>query len=83
MAEQKVPQLMPPGVLVTTPLPVPLLLRVSKLFVAVALKVAVTLRALSMLTVQLLFVPLHAPPQPAKLLPDAAWAFKVTWAPDA
>ena len=40
------------------------------------------LRALSMLTVQAP-MPEHAPLQPAKLLPDAAWALKVTCVPAA
>ena len=46
------------------------------------LKLAVTLRALAMLTLQLP-VPLQAPPQPAKLLPDAGCAVKVTCVPAA
>ena len=75
-------QLNPLGLLLTLPVPVPLLLRVTKRFVAVTLKVAVTLRALLMLTVQLP-VPLQAPPQPAKLLPDAGCAVKVTCVPAA
>ena len=64
-------QFKPLGLLLTLPVPVPVLLRVTKRFVAVTLKVAVTLRALSMLTVQLP-VPKHAPLQPAKLLPVSA-----------
>ena len=75
-------QLKPPGSLLTLPVPVPLLLRVTQRFVAATLKVAVTLRALSMLTVQ---EPLlkHAPLQPAKLLPEAGSAVKVTCVPAA
>ena len=75
-------QLKPLGLLVTLPAPVPDLVSVTKRVVAAAVKLAVTLRALSMLTVQLL-VPLQAPPQPVKLLPDAGYAVKVTDAPAA
>lgn len=75
-------QLKPLGVLLTLPVPVPLLLKVTMRFVAVTLKMAVTLRAALIVTAQLLFVPLHAPLQPAKLLPVLAWAYKVTWVPD-
>ena len=42
-----------------------------------ALKLAVTLRAIFMATVQVSAVPLQAPPQPTKLLPLLAWARKV------
>ena len=73
-------QLKPLGLLVTLPAPVPDLVSVTKRVVAAAVKLAVTLRALSMLTVQLL-VPLQAPPQPVKLLPDAGYATKVTDVP--
>ena len=78
--EQVLPQLRPAGLLVTLPVPVPDLVSVTKRVVAAVVKLAVTLRALSMLTVQLL-VPLQAPPQPVKLLPDAGYATKVTDVP--
>ena len=42
------------------------------------MKVAVTLRAAVMLTVQLLALPEQEPTQPAKVLPVAACAVKVT-----
>ena len=75
-------QVTPGGVMVTLPVPLPALFRVNGRVVVVVPKLAVTLRALSMLTVQLL-VPLQAPPQPVKLLPDAGYAVKVTYAPAA
>ena len=80
--EQVLPQLRPAGLLVTLPVPVPDLVSVTKRVVAAVVKLAVTLRALSMLTVQLL-VPVQAPLQPVKLLPDAGCAFKVTDVPAA
>ena len=81
--EQPCAQLKPLGLLVTLPVPVPLFVRVTMRFEAVKLKVAVTLRAALIVTVQLLLAPMQAPLHPVKLLPDAAWAFKVTWVPEA
>ena len=75
-------QLKPLGLLVTLPVPVPDLVIVTKRVVAAVVKLAVTLRALSMLTVQLL-VPVQAPLQPVKLLPDVGCAVKVTDVPAA
>lgn len=46
------------------------------------LKVAVTALAALIDRVQVLDEPLHAPPQPVKVLPDAAVAVRVTLAPD-
>ena len=66
--------------MVTLPVPLPALFRVNGRVVVVVPKLAVTLRALSMLTVQLL-VPLQAPPQPANVLPDAGCVLNVTNVP--
>ena len=75
-------QLKPLGLLVTLPVPAPDLVSVTRRGVAAAVKLTVTLRALSMLTVQLL-VPVQAPLQPVKLLPDVGCAVKVTDVPAA
>ena len=80
---QSVAQLKPLGLLLTLPVPVPILLRVTMRFVAATLKLAVTLRAALIVTEQLLLVPVQAPLQPAKLLPDAACAVNVTCVPAA
>ena len=73
---------MPDGEEVTVPVPVPALLTLSvKLLVVVVLKVAVTERAELMVTLQEP-LPEHAPPQPAKLDPDAAAAVRVTTVPE-
>ena len=79
---QPAAQLNPLGLLVTLPVPVPDLVSVTKRVVAAVVKLAVTLRALSMLTVQLL-VPVQAPLQPLNVLPDAGCALKVTDVPAA
>src|SRR5215471_9470833 len=72
-------QLIPAGLLVTVPLPVPATLTVSGCGSKV--KVAVTLRAWVMLTVQGP-VPLHPSPlQPANVAPLAAAAVNVTLVP--
>ena len=68
--------------LVTLPVPAPDLVSVTRRGVAAAVKLAVTLRALSMLTVQLL-VPVQAPLQPVNVLPDVDCAAKVTDVPAA
>ena len=69
------PQLIPAGALVTVPLPVPALLTVSAKVCGV--KVAVTVVAALMLTVQAP-VPVHAPVQPLKVEPAAGVAVNVT-----
>ena len=69
--------------MVTLPVPLPALFRTNGRVAVVELKLAVTLRALLMLTLQLLAVPLQAPLQPVKLLPEAACAIKVTDVPAA
>ena len=63
--EQEAPQEMPLGLLVTVPLPV--FVRVTVRVVAVAVKVAETLLAADMLTVQVLEDPAQAPPQLVKV----------------
>ena len=83
---QVAPQLMPPGLLETLPVPVPDLVTVSAKFVGaggVVVKLAVTLCAALIVTAQVEAVPLHAPPQPVKLEPLSGAAVKVTLEPDA
>ncbi|MCB1609114.1 MAG: hypothetical protein KDI71_19290, partial [Xanthomonadales bacterium] len=76
--EQVLPQLMPLGLLVIVPLPVPALLTdKAKVDGGVTLNVAVTLRAWLMTTKQVP-VPEQAPPQPAKVDPVTAEAVSVT-----
>src|SRR5438445_771771 len=78
LAAQVAPQVMPAGALVTAPLPVPALLTVS---VKVGVKVAVTVVAAEMVTVQVP-VPEQPPPvQPAKVEPAAGAAVSVTVVP--
>jgi hypothetical protein len=75
MAEQVEPQLMPPELLVTVPVPVPCL-EIARTLATT--KVAVTALSLSMVTTQVP-VPLHeAPLHPVKMYPDAAVAVRVT-----
>jgi hypothetical protein len=72
--------LIPGGELVTLPLPVPFFPTVSVWLggtSGIRLKVAVTERAWSMVTVQAP-VPEQAPPQPAKLEPASAVGVSVT-----
>ena len=81
LAEQVAPQLMPAGVLVTVPEPVPDLVTVSaKLFVDCA-KLATTVVAAVMVRVQVP-VPSHGPaPQPVKVEPVAGVAVSVIAVP--
>jgi len=76
---QVVPQLIPLGLEVTVPVPVPARVTPSANVDAV-LNVAVTARAWLIATVQVL-VPVHAPLQPAKLAPLPAAAVSVTDVP--
>ena len=80
---QSAAQVKPLGLLLTLPVPLPILFKVTKRVLLATLKLAVTLRAALIVTEQLLLVPVQAPPQPAKLLPDAAWAVNVTCVPAA
>jgi hypothetical protein len=70
-------QLMPAGLLVTCPVPVPASATVRDATSAV--KVADTLSAALIVMVQ---APVHAPPHPAKVDPAAAEAVKITCVPD-
>jgi hypothetical protein len=81
LALQVLPQLMPLGVLVTVPLPVPARLTLSTGAAVGKLNVAVTVAfADSVMTHEL--VPLHAPDQPTKVDPDAGDATSVTLVPE-
>ena len=77
------PQLMPPGLLVIPPVPAPAFVTVSAKFVppvGTVFQVAVTAFAALMVTVQVVALPLHAPPHDAKLEPAAGAALRVTLA---
>lgn len=78
-ATQVAPQEMPAGEDVTDPVPAPE--RATVKFAVLRVKVAETLRAAVMVTVQVDAVPVQAPLQPAKLLPDAGTAVRVTDVP--
>lgn len=78
---QVVPQLMPLGLLVTVPVPVPAFEMEINRVVDVAVKLAVTLVAALTLTVHELEAPEQAPLQPEKVLPVVATADKVTLVP--
>jgi len=71
--------LIPDGLEVTVPLPVPALVTVSVYICT--LNVAVTLRAWLMVTWQVLAVPEHAPLHPWNVDPDLAVAVSVTTVP--
>jgi hypothetical protein len=78
-AEQTLPQLIPAGLLVTVPLPVPLLVTDKrKVCAGCGLKVAAHERAMSMVTTPLLQ---PVPVQPAKVEPVAGVAVSVTSVP--
>jgi hypothetical protein len=76
LAEQVTPQLMPAGELVTVPAAVPALVTVS--VSGIGVKVAVTVFAALMDTVQVVVVPVQAPDQLVKLEPALAAAVMVT-----
>jgi hypothetical protein len=76
LVAQVAPQLMPVGELVTVPSPVPALVTVNGTRTAV--KLAVTVFAAPILTVQVLAVPVQAPDQPLKVDPVVVAAVKVT-----
>jgi hypothetical protein len=81
VAVQDDPQSMPAGVEVTTPVPVPLLVTVSR-YVGVTLKRAVTLRARFIVTVHTGLEPLQPFDQLANADPGAGVAVNVTIVPD-
>ena len=68
-------QVTPGGVMVTLPVPLPALFRVKGR--VVVLKLAVTSTALLPAAMVQVPVPVHAPLQPANVLPLAAWATRV------
>ena len=78
LAVQLCGQLIPAGVLVTVPAPLPTLFTVSWMGEAVALKVAVTEVAAFREMVQVVLVPLQPPDQSANLEPDLAAAVSLT-----
>ena len=78
LALQVPPQLIPAGLLMTVPVPLPVLLIVS--VVGAAVKVAATVCVPFMTTTQGP-VPLQAPPQPAKVEPPVGVAVSVTVLP--
>jgi hypothetical protein len=80
LAEQVVGQLIPEGELDTVPLPVPASVTLSKKFVGVVLKVAVTACAAFIVTLQVP-VPEQAPLQPANIEPVPGAAVNVTMVP--
>jgi hypothetical protein len=79
-AEHVVPQEIPEGVLVTAPVPVPLLDTARVKGPGFAVKFALTDFAASMVTLQAP-VPLHAPLQPANVEPESGAAVRFTTAP--
>jgi hypothetical protein len=80
LAEHVVPQEIPEGVLVTAPVPVPLLDTVRVKGPAFAVKVAPTDLAASMVTLQAP-VPVQAPLQPANVEPESGVAVRFTTVP--
>lgn len=80
LAEHVVPQLMPLGLLVTVPLPVPARVTLKLGCAGAVPKVAVTVVFAVSLTVQVL-VPEHDPPHPVKLEPELGVAVSVTEVP--
>jgi len=71
---------MPAGLEVTKPVPAPAVVTLRTYVGTTALKLAVTLFAASIVTVQAP-VPVHAPLQPVKVLAPFGVAFSVTAAP--
>lgn len=81
LAVQVRPQSMPAGFDATLPEPVPTWVTVRAALTTAELKVAVTVCAALIVTVQLNVVPVQLPDQPAKLAPLLTTAFKVTAVP--
>jgi uncharacterized RmlC-like cupin family protein len=79
-AEQVDPQLIPVGDDVTVPDPVPVFDTLNKKDEGP--KFAVTVRAWDMVTLQVVFVPVQAPDQPANREPELAVAVRVTTVPE-
>jgi hypothetical protein len=78
-AMQSLPQLIPAGLLVTMPLPVPVFVTVrTGLFE----NVAVTVRGPFICRVHVEVLPVQAPLQPANVAPAVAWAVSVTPVPN-
>jgi hypothetical protein len=80
LAEHVAPQEIPEGVLVTVPVPVPLLATVRVKGPGFAVKLALTDFAASMVTLHAP-VPLQAPLQPANVEPESGVAVRFTTAP--
>jgi hypothetical protein len=76
LAAQVAPQLTPAGVLTTVPAPVPALVTVS--FIGIGKKLAVTVFARLITTVQVVVAPVQAPVQALNFEPDAAVAVNLT-----
>jgi hypothetical protein len=81
LALQVDPQLIPEGLLVTVPVPLPARNTVNTGALWIRLKVAVTCWLALSVSVQVELVPLHAPVHPAKVELVAAVAVRVTGAP--
>ena len=81
LALQMVPQLIPEGLLVTVPIPVPARLTLKTSAFWVGLKVAVTCWLALSFTVQVGLVPVQAPDHPAKNEVLIGAAVSVTWVP--
>jgi len=76
------PQLIPDGLLVTTPVPVPARVTASTGCAAIAVNCAMTeVCEVSVTTHEL--IPAHAPDQPVKVEPEAGVALRVTLVPEA
>jgi len=80
LAEHVVPQEIPEGVLVTAPVPAPLLVTVRVKGPGFAVKFALTDFAASIVTLQAP-VPVHAPLQPANVEPESGVAVRFTTVP--
>lgn len=80
LALQTVPQLIPAGLLVVVPLPVPAGVTVNAAEVTCELNVAVTEVFVVKVSTQVAVVPEHAPPQPANVELGPAAAVRVTFA---
>ena len=79
--EQVAPQLIPVGLLITVPLPVPVLFTV-RMGVRIV-KLAVTVVVVNTLIVQIVLVPEQpSPPQPVKIEPVDGVAVSVTKVPE-